>query len=54
MSKVTLTELLKQDIKDLNGLINYEKYGTEKELVKTQAKAILLNIKDHLEEVIKY
>ena len=48
MSKISLSELLKQDIKDLKGLLNYEKYGLTEELMKTQARAIILNLQDHL------
>ena len=53
MSKINLSELLKQDIEDLKGLINYEKYGLTDEITKIQAKAILLNLQDHFEEIIQ-
>jgi len=53
MLKENLLQLLRQDIEDINGLINYEKYGLSEKLMKTQTRAILLNLKDHLEELIQ-
>lgn len=53
MSKAYLIELLQQDVEDIKGLIDYEKYGLTEELVKNQARAIILNLQDHLEEFIQ-
>jgi len=50
MTKLTLLELLQQDIDDLKGLINCRKNLSEN-LVETQARAIILNLEDHLEEL---
>lgn len=54
MSKINLLELLQQDIEDIKGLINYEKYGLTREIVKNQARAIILNLQEHLEEFIQH
>lgn len=51
MSKIELIELLQQDIEDIKVLINYEKYEFN-DLLKNQARAIILNLQDHLEEFI--
>lgn len=53
MSKINLLELLQQDIEDIKGLIDYEKYGLTKESMKNQARAIISNLQDHLEELIQ-
>lgn len=52
MPKIELLELLQQDIEDLKGIINYEKYGLTEEAMKRQVRAIILNLQDHLEEII--
>lgn len=53
MSKIELLELLQQDIEDVKGLINYEKYGLTEEIMKNQARAIILNLQEHLEQFIQ-
>lgn len=53
MKQKELIELLKQDIEDIKGLIDYEKYGLSEDLAKNQARAIVLNLKDHLKELIQ-
>lgn len=53
MSKFELLELLQQDIKDLNGLFEYEKHNLTKIEMQKQARGILLNLQDHLEEFIQ-
>lgn len=52
MPPLNLLELLQQDIEDMKGLMNYEKYGLTKDLMKNQARAIILNLQEHLEELI--
>lgn len=53
MSKISLLEVLQQDIEDIKALIEYEKYGLTRNEMKIQARAILLNLQDHLEEFMK-
>ena len=53
MSKISLSELIEQDIKDLKGLLKCEKYNLSEELLGTQTRAILFNLQDHLKEFIK-
>lgn len=53
MSKIELLELLQQDIEDIKGLINYEKTGLTKNLAQNQARGIILNLQEHLEEFIQ-
>lgn len=53
MSKIEVLNLLQQDIEDIKGLIEYDKYGMAKELMKRQARGIILNLQDHLEELIQ-
>lgn len=53
MSKFNLLELLQQDIEDIKGLIEHKKYGLTQALMKNQARAIILNLQDHLEEFIQ-
>ncbi len=53
MSKINLFELLQQDLEDLKGLFNYKDYGLTEEQMKRQAKAIVANLEDHLEDLIK-
>ena len=52
MSKIKLAELLQQDMNDLKGIFDYESYGLTKEQAKLQARAIIENLEDHLEELI--
>lgn len=53
MFKITILDLLQQDIEDVKGIIDYEKYEMKKSLVRKQARAILLNLQDHLEEFVE-
>lgn len=53
MSRIELLELLQQDIEDIKGIINYEKYGLKKNIVQKQARGIILNLQEHLEEFIQ-
>lgn len=48
-----LKQLLEQDIEDIKGLINYEQDGLTEDVVKHQARAILLNLQEHLDEFLK-
>lgn len=52
MSKIELLELLQQDIEDIKGLIDYDKYGLTKAKMKNQARGIILNLQEHLEKFI--
>lgn len=53
MSRINLADLLQQDIEDLKGLVDYKELGlTEKEM-KNQARGIILNLQEHLEEFMK-
>lgn len=51
--KKEIIKLLKQDVRDLKGLIEYEKYSLTDALIKKQARAISLNLQDHLEDFIR-
>ena len=51
MSKITLTELLQQDIEDLKELVFSQELN--KELSKQLAKGIIANLEDHLENLIQ-
>ncbi len=53
MSKISLLELLQQDIEDLKGVIDYKKHGMTEDSMQKQARAIVLNLQDHLEEFIQ-
>ena len=53
MSKIELAELLQQDINDLKGVFNYEKYGLTQVEAKLQARGIMGNLQDHIEDLIK-
>ena len=53
MSKINLADLLQQDIEDLKSLADYKKLGLTEEEMKNQARGIILNLQDHLEEFIK-
>ena len=52
MSKFELIEAIQQDINDLNGVFNYESYGLTKEQAKLQARAVMVNLESHIEELI--
>jgi hypothetical protein len=53
MPKFDLLELLQQDVEDIKGLIDYKKYDLTEEMMKNQARAIILNLQDHLEALIQ-
>lgn len=53
MSKIALLDLLQQDIEDMEGLINYDKYGLTKAEMRKQARGIIMNLREHLEEFIQ-
>lgn len=50
MKNKDLIKLLEQDIADIKGLIHYESDDLTDETAKIQARAIILNLKEHLEE----
>lgn len=52
MSKLILAEALRQDIKDLEGILAYEEYGLDKEKAKILARGILINLSDNIEEFL--
>ncbi len=52
MSKIELADLLQQDINELKGVLVYENYDLTKEQAAIQAKAIISNLEDHLEELL--
>ena len=53
MAKFELLDLIQQDIKDINGLVEYDKHGLTKSEMKKQARGIILNLQEHLEEFIQ-
>lgn len=53
MSKINILDLLQQDIEDVKGLIEYDKYGMCQKDMKKQARGILLNLQEHLEDFIQ-
>lgn len=53
MSKFSVLELLQQDIEDIKGLMNYEQDGLTEEVMKNQARATILNLQEHLNELTK-
>lgn len=53
MSKIELLELLQQDIEDIKGLVKYQECGFSKISMRAQARAIILNLQEHLEEYIE-
>lgn len=52
MDKNYLKISIEKDIEDVRGLINYKEYDANIELIKKQARGILLNLKDHLNEYL--
>ena len=54
MSKINLLELLQQDIDEIKGFIEYKKDELVEETMKNQLRAIILNLKDHLEEFVEF
>lgn len=53
MTKIELAELLQQDLNDLKGVFNYENYGLTIEQAKLQARGIMKNLEEHIEELIR-
>lgn len=53
MLENTPLKALKQDLLDLKGFLQHKSDGLTDTVVKKQARAIMLNIKDTLEELIK-
>lgn len=53
MSKISLLDLLQQDIEDIKGLINCEKNDLTKGIMRYQARGIILNLQEHLEAFIQ-
>lgn len=53
MSKIEILELIQQDIADMKGLVEFDKYGLTKEKMKLQARGIILNLEEHIEELVK-
>lgn len=45
-------KLIESDIEDIKGLIYYKNDGLTEAVVKKQARAILLNLKDHFEQLV--
>ena len=52
MKNNDLKKLLEQDVADIKGLIIYEGDDLTDETAKIQARAIILNLKEHLEEFL--
>ena len=52
MSKISIADAIEQDIQDLKGIFDYEQYGLTKTEAKLQARGIMANLQDHLEELI--
>ncbi len=48
---MSIFELLQKDIEDIKGLIIYEKDGVTEEVMKNQARGIIINLQEHLEEL---
>lgn len=53
MTKISLFDLLQQDIQDLESLVKYKEYGLNEKTMKKQARGIILNLKEHLEDLIQ-
>lgn len=53
MVKENVKKLIEEDIEDIKGLINYEEDGLTEEVVKKQARAIFINLQEHLDEFFK-
>lgn len=53
MSKIELAEVLQQDINELRKILVYSNQGgLTKRQAKIQARAIISNLEDHIEELI--
>lgn len=53
ITNINTLELLQLDIEDLKGFINCEKDELTEDFLKNQVRAILVNLEEHLEELIK-
>lgn len=53
MSKVSTFQDLQDDINDIESLITNWQKDASREILKNQARAIILNVKEHIEELIK-
>lgn len=53
MTKIELLELIQLDIEDIKSLVNYQKCSNIKTIMRNQARAIVLNLQDHLEKFIQ-
>lgn len=53
MSRISTLELLQEDIEDLKGLMNSENGELIDKILQKQVRAIILNLEDHLETLIK-
>lgn len=53
MSKIQILDLLQQDIEDIKGLVKYDRYGLTKCEMKKQARGIITNLQEHLEEFVQ-
>lgn len=52
MKNKELVNAIKQDIEDIKGLLNFEKYELSNDLAKKQARAIILNLQDHIDDFL--
>lgn len=52
MNNEDVIKFLELDIADIKGLMTYENDDLTDETAKVQARAIILNLKEHLEEFI--
>lgn len=54
MPKVSTFQSLQEDMNDIEGLIiTCQKNDVAKDVLENQGRAIILNIKEHIEELIK-
>lgn len=52
--KVSTFQALQADVNDIEGLIiSRQKNNVPKDVLANQARAIILNVKEHIEELIK-
>lgn len=52
MFKIKQLETLNKDIEDLKSLMKYEEYGLNTEQMKLQLRGIILNLQDHVNELL--
>lgn len=54
MPKVSTFQALQTDVNDIEGLIiNCQKNNVSKDVLKNQGRAIILNITEHIEELLQ-